>query len=180
MADVTLTSLEVVEGVLHIHGSNFTQTTTTVAVDDIDTAFSYIDATELTVDPAPDAGAEVVVSKNGVDAGPEAVPDADAPPEEAAAPETPVPPVTPETDLPSPGQQATMTAQELAGIDSQAIAAGTWPNPIDGFRAAVAGVALVGLIPVGDEKTPYPTGTQLGAGKKFWLQTGYYKSATPT
>jgi len=65
-------------------------------------------------------------------------------------------------------------------VDPQAIAAGTWPSPIDGFRAAVAGVALVGLIPVGDEKTAYPTGTPLGAGKKFWLQNGYYKSATPT
>jgi hypothetical protein len=61
-----------------------------------------------------------------------------------------------------------------------AITAGTWPSPIDGFRAAVAGVPLVGLIPVGDEKTAYPTGTQLGAGKKFWLRNGYYLSATPT
>ena len=64
--------------------------------------------------------------------------------------------------------------------EQSAIAAGTWPNPIDGFRQAVHGVALGGLIPTGDEKTPYPTGTQLGAGKKFWLQQGYYKSATPT
>lgn len=64
--------------------------------------------------------------------------------------------------------------------DPKAIAAGTWPSPIDGFRAAVAGVALVGLIPVGDEKTAYPSGTPLGAGKRFWLQNGYYKSATPT
>lgn len=61
-----------------------------------------------------------------------------------------------------------------------AISAGTWPSPIDGFRAAVAGVALVGLIPVGDEKTPYPTGTPCPPGSKFWLQNGYYKSATPT
>ena len=69
-----------------------------------------------------------------------------------------------------------------AGMEAapQAITPGTWPSPIDGYRAAVAGVPLVGLIPVGDEKTPYPTGASLGAGKRFWLQTGYYKSATPT
>jgi hypothetical protein len=75
---------------------------------------------------------------------------------------------------------STKTAQELEAPDTTAIATGTWPSPIDGFRAAVAGVALVGLIPVGDEKTPYPSGTPLGAGKRFWLQNGYYKSATPT
>jgi hypothetical protein len=61
-----------------------------------------------------------------------------------------------------------------------AIVPGTWPSPIDGFRAAVHGIALVGLIPTGDEKTPYPTGTPLAPGSKFWLQNGYYKSATPT
>jgi hypothetical protein len=66
------------------------------------------------------------------------------------------------------------------GPATQAITAGTWPTPIDGFRAAVAGVALVGLIPTGDEKTAYPTGTPLAAGSKFWLTNGYYKSATPT
>jgi hypothetical protein len=64
--------------------------------------------------------------------------------------------------------------------DPQAIAPGTWPTPIDGFRAAVGGVALVGLVPTGDEKTPYPTGTPLAPGSRFWLQNGYYKSATPT
>lgn len=65
-------------------------------------------------------------------------------------------------------------------IEPAAITAGTWPTPIDGFRAAVHQSPLVGLIPVGDEKTPYPTGTPLAAGSKFWLQNGYYKSATPT
>ena len=60
------------------------------------------------------------------------------------------------------------------------ITAGTHPSPIDTFRTQVQGVALVGLIPVGDEKTAYPTGTQLPAGSKFWLRNGYYKSATPT
>lgn len=64
--------------------------------------------------------------------------------------------------------------------EQTAITAGTWPSPIDGFRQAVAGVALVGLIPTGDEKTPYPTGTPLAAGSKFWLKKGFYKSATPT
>ena len=65
-------------------------------------------------------------------------------------------------------------------VAPQAIAPGTWPTPIDGYRAAVHAVALTGLIPVGDEKTPYPTGAALAAGKRFWLQNGYYKSATPT
>lgn len=64
--------------------------------------------------------------------------------------------------------------------DQLAIAAGTWPSPIDGFRTAVQGVALVGLVPTGDEKTPYPTGTPLAPGSKFWLKKGFYKSATPT
>jgi hypothetical protein len=72
------------------------------------------------------------------------------------------------------------TAAEADAPEVTAIPAGTWPSPIDGFRQAVAGVPLVGLIAVGDEKTPYPSGTQLGAGKRFWLQNGYYKSATPT
>ena len=65
-------------------------------------------------------------------------------------------------------------------VAPQAIAPGTWPSPIDNFRQLVAGVALVGLIPTGDEKTPYPTGASLAAGKHFWLQQGYYKSAVPT
>jgi len=64
--------------------------------------------------------------------------------------------------------------------EPQAIAPGTWPSPIDGFRAAVQGIALVGLVPTGDEKTPYPTGTPLAPGSKFWLKKGFYKSATPT
>lgn len=65
-------------------------------------------------------------------------------------------------------------------VGETAIPAGTWPNPIDAFRSAVAGVPLVGLIAPGDEKLAYPTGAPLAAGKKFWLQNGYYKSATPT
>ncbi len=72
------------------------------------------------------------------------------------------------------------TTEVPAEPTAGAITPGTWPNPIDGFRQAVAGVALVGLIPVGDEKTPYPTGTPLAAGSKFWLKKGFYKSATPT
>jgi hypothetical protein len=88
---------------------------------------------------------------------------------------TPVKTDKTENDTPRKSRAAAAESPEQT-----AITAGTWPNPIDGYRAAVHGVALVGLIPVGDEKTPYPTGTQLGAGKKFWLQNGYYKSATPT
>jgi hypothetical protein len=62
-----------------------------------------------------------------------------------------------------------------------AIAAGTWPTPIDGFRAAVAGVAVTVINPAaGDALNPYPTGTPLAAGSKFWLKKGFYKSATPT
>jgi hypothetical protein len=60
------------------------------------------------------------------------------------------------------------------------ITAGTWPSPIDTFRTQVQGTSLTGLIPVGDEKTAYPTGTQQTAGSKFWMRNGYYKSATPT
>ena len=66
-------------------------------------------------------------------------------------------------------------------VEPQAIVPGTWPSPIDGFRAAVAGVAVTVVNPTaGDEKLPYPTGTPLAPGSRFWLQNGYYKSATPT
>jgi hypothetical protein len=61
-----------------------------------------------------------------------------------------------------------------------AIAPGTWPTPIDTFRTQVQGTTLVGLIPVGDEKTPYPTGTPNPPGSRFWLRRGFYKSAVPT
>ena len=62
-----------------------------------------------------------------------------------------------------------------------AIVPGTWPTPIDGYRTAVHGVAatVVNALP-GDEKLPYPTGTPLAPGSRFWLQNGYYKSAVPT
>jgi len=66
-------------------------------------------------------------------------------------------------------------------VDPQAIATGTWPSPIDGFRAAVAGQAVTVVNPSpGDAALPYPTGTPLAVGSRFWLQNGYYKSATPT
>jgi hypothetical protein len=68
-----------------------------------------------------------------------------------------------------------------ASVTPMAITPGTWPSPIDGFRAAVHGVAVTVVNPAaGDEDLPYPTGTPLAAGSKFWLTNGYYKSATPT
>jgi hypothetical protein len=68
---------------------------------------------------------------------------------------------------------------EAPSVGQTAITAGTWPEPIDGFRADVAGDALTGLIPVGDEKTPYPTGTPLSATRRFWLVNGFYKGVAP-
>ena len=68
-----------------------------------------------------------------------------------------------------------------ASVTPTAIVPGTWPSPIDGFRAAVHGVAVTVVNgTAGDEDLPYPTGTPLAAGSKFWLSNGYYKSATPT
>jgi hypothetical protein len=78
----------------------------------------------------------------------------------------------------SPKQDSVRAAFEVPAQST--ITAGTWPSPIDTFRTQVAGVPLVGLIPVGDEKTAYPTGTQLGSGKKFWIRNGFYLSAVPT
>jgi hypothetical protein len=73
------------------------------------------------------------------------------------------------------------TATAAADAPAQtAIAAGTWPSPIDTFRTQVQGTTLVGLIN-GDEKTPYPTGGTVNPpGSRFWLRRGFYKSATPT
>ena len=65
--------------------------------------------------------------------------------------------------------------------EPQAIVPGTWPSPIDGYRAAVHGVAVTIVNPLpGDMLLPYPTGTPLAVGSRFWLQNGYYKSAVPT
>lgn len=66
MADPTITSVEVQEGILHIIGTNFTQTTTTVFVDGIETDHGFVSATELTVDPAPAVGSGIAVEKSGV------------------------------------------------------------------------------------------------------------------
>lgn len=74
MADVTVSSVEVKDGVLHIYGTNFTQTTTVVYVDDVTTDVEFVSATELTIDPAPKAGAEIIVEKSGVQSEPQAVP----------------------------------------------------------------------------------------------------------
>ena len=67
------------------------------------------------------------------------------------------------------------------GVEPTAIVPGTWPSPIDAFRSAVAGVAVTIVNPAaGDQLLPYPTGTPLAPGSKFWLTNGYYKSAVPT
>lgn len=66
MADATLTRVEVIDGVLHLYGANYTQTTTVVLVDDFQTDHVFVSATELTVDPAPAAGASIEVEKGGV------------------------------------------------------------------------------------------------------------------
>lgn len=67
MADVTVSSVEVKDRKLHIYGTNFTQTTTTVFVNGEETDHEYVSATELTVDPAPsEAGAKIAVEKAGV------------------------------------------------------------------------------------------------------------------
>jgi len=68
-----------------------------------------------------------------------------------------------------------------AEVEPQAIVPGTWPSPIDNFRALVAGVPVTIVNPSpGDEKLPYPTGAPLAPGSRFWLVNGYYKSAVPT
>jgi hypothetical protein len=73
------------------------------------------------------------------------------------------------------------SAKEAPVVTPQAIVPGTWPSPIDGFRAAVAGVAATVVNPLpGDMLLPYPTGTPIAPGSKFWLTNGYYKSAVPT
>jgi hypothetical protein len=78
-------------------------------------------------------------------------------------------------------KRSARTYDDAPEADPKAIVAGTWPSPIDGFRAAVQGVAVTVVNgTAGDEKLPYPTGTPLAAGSKFWLTNGYYKSATPT
>ena len=146
------------DGSVIITGTEFTKTTTTVYIDGVSTPFLWVSAEQLSVSGVADDAIEATVEKGGVEESAEITDDE----EEATVPETPAPTETPEVPAES------------------AITAGTWPSPIDAYRTAVHGVALVGLIPVGDEKTPYPTGTQLAAGSKFWLRNGYYKSATPT
>jgi hypothetical protein len=66
MADPTITSVDVQEGVLHIIGTGYTQTTTTVFVDGAETDHQFVSATELMVDPAPDVGSGIAVEKSGV------------------------------------------------------------------------------------------------------------------
>lgn len=66
MADATVTSVEVIDGVLHIYGANYTQTTTTVYVSGEVAQHTFVSASELTVDPAPAAGSSIEVEKGGV------------------------------------------------------------------------------------------------------------------
>jgi len=155
-------AVQAADGALTITGTDFTKTTTNVSIDGVGTPFEWISAEEIHVASVDFTAAEVTVEKGDRV---ETVPIIDAP-ETAGGTGDGTSPMTDPIPTDPP--------------DELAISAGTWPNPIDTFRSTVAGVALVGLIPVGDEKTAYPTGTQLGSGKKFWLRNGYYLSATPT
>ena len=75
----------------------------------------------------------------------------------------------------------TPSPRDTPEVEPQAIVPGTWPSPIDGYRTAVHGVAVTIVNPLpGDMLLPYPTGTPLAVGSRFWLQNGYYKSAVPT
>ena len=65
MADVTLTSVNKQADGLHLIGSNFTQTTTTVTVNQLESPYTFISSTELVIDnPAP--GSTIEVEKGGV------------------------------------------------------------------------------------------------------------------
>lgn len=92
MADATLTRVEVIDGVLHIFGANFTQTTTSVLVDDSETPHVYVSATELTVDPAPAPGSQISVMKAGVESEAVEVPAAEAAGEAGGAGSADAPP----------------------------------------------------------------------------------------
>ena len=71
--------------------------------------------------------------------------------------------------------------KSLPAPQPNAIVPGSWPSPIDGYRNAVHGVAVTVVNPAaGDALLPYPTGTPIAPGSKFWLTNGYYKSAVPT
>lgn len=158
------------DGTLTISGTEFTKTTSYVYIDDVAATFEWISAEEIKVPSVASDAIEARVEKNGVTAAADIT--------QGDAPATTEPPAAGA----DPGAPTVLPELQLAGMDGapKAIAPGTWPNPIDAFRTAVQGTTLVGLIPVGDEKTPYPTGTQLGSGKKFWLRNGFYLSATPT
>jgi len=65
MADVTLTSIiEKADG-LHLYGANYTQTTTSVFVDQAETEYVFISSSEIVI-PVPPPGSTVEVEKNGV------------------------------------------------------------------------------------------------------------------
>jgi len=66
MADATLTRVEVIDGVLHLYGANYTATTTVVLVDDFQTDHVFVSTSELTINPAPAAGSSIEVEKGGV------------------------------------------------------------------------------------------------------------------
>jgi hypothetical protein len=144
MADATISSLAVQDGVLHIYGANFTQTTTTVYVDDATVTHSFVSASELTVDPAPAEGAMVEVEKAGVQSSPMAVPAADAG-GTAVGGETP--PAGGSEGNTGPLPQAAedlLTEQEKGGADP--VSAAVEPGPA--------------VVPVGvGPREPYPTGS---------------------
>jgi len=65
MADVTLTSVRYEADGLHLIGTNFTKTTSTVWVDQLESPFTFVSSTELVIDtPAP--GSTVEVEKDNI------------------------------------------------------------------------------------------------------------------
>ena len=77
MADAVIDSIEQQGDTLHIYGSGFTRTTTTLLVNGESQTFEWISDTEITA-AAPSAGAEVVVEKGGIQSAPFSVSDATA------------------------------------------------------------------------------------------------------
>ena len=91
MADLTLTSATRKDGIVTLTGDAFTKTTTKVYIDDVDTPFTWLSETQISVDNA--AGREAEVTKGDVTTAVVTIEEAPmADPEAPAAPETPVEP----------------------------------------------------------------------------------------
>jgi hypothetical protein len=158
MADPTVTSLEVQDGVLHIIGSNFTQTTTTVYVDDVTVAHSFVSATELTVDPAPMEGAEVVVDKGGATTAPQTVPVTGSVPEAPSA-----------YELPAGGSTGNTGAIPIAPADLQTEQEKGPKDPVS-LLTEPTPYAELGIVKVAPRE-PYPTGNPPDPYAQFERET---------